>query len=240
MAKGLPYFEFWTSEWLTGDICFEDLETQGLFINICALYWQRNGDLLVSDIERRYNKPNAFNSLTDRIISVSDGLIKIAFLDEQLLARKHKSKVNSENGSKGGRPKTKEIKPNALVSLTEIKPNQKAIEENRREENRIEDNKREENLHPLQKWIKETKPFVSKISSQLSFAECERLVIQFDKTTLQNILENMENYKGVEKKYTSVNLTVRKWIAKDIADKKNLPAGQQADRPDLQKAIYKG
>ena len=52
MAKGLPYFKFTPSEWLTGEICFEDLETQGLFINICAWYWQRDGLLKISDIEK--------------------------------------------------------------------------------------------------------------------------------------------------------------------------------------------
>ena len=50
MAKGLPYFKFTPSEWLTGNICFEPLEVQGLFINICALYWQRDGQLSIEDI----------------------------------------------------------------------------------------------------------------------------------------------------------------------------------------------
>ena len=42
MAKNFPYFKFIASEWMTGDIVFESLSVQGLFINICALYWQRN------------------------------------------------------------------------------------------------------------------------------------------------------------------------------------------------------
>lgn len=127
MAKGLPYFKFTPSEWLTGDICFEDLETQGLFINICAWYWQKDGVLTVSDILKRYNKQTAFNSLSNRFLNIENDLIKIAFLDEQLSERKYQSKVNSLNGSKGGRPKTLIEKPNAFNSLSETKPKENPI-----------------------------------------------------------------------------------------------------------------
>jgi hypothetical protein len=92
MAKGLPYYKFTPSEWLTGDISFEDLETQGLFINICAWYWQRDGVLSIDDINKRYNKPTALHSLSIRFLNVSENMISIAFLDEQLIERKHISK----------------------------------------------------------------------------------------------------------------------------------------------------
>jgi len=127
MAKGLPYFKFTPSEWLTGEICFEDLETQGLFINICAWYWQRDGLLKISDIEKRYNKPTALNSLLNGFLIIENDIIKIAFLDEQLIERNHTSKVNSKNGSLGGRPKTKEEKPTAFDSVSETKPNENPI-----------------------------------------------------------------------------------------------------------------
>jgi hypothetical protein len=143
MAKGLPYFKFTPSEWLTGDICFEDLEVQGLFINICAWYWQRDGNLKISDIEKRYNKPTALNSLYDRFLNVENDTIQIVFLDEQLIDRNHISKTNSFNGSKGGRPKTKEIKPTAFNSLTESKPNENPI---RKEEEKKK--KRKESVIP--------------------------------------------------------------------------------------------
>ena len=82
MAKGLPYFKFTPSEWLTGEICFEDLETQGLFINICAWYWQRDGLLKISDIEKRYNKPTALNSLLNGFLIIENDIIKIIQLKD--------------------------------------------------------------------------------------------------------------------------------------------------------------
>jgi len=148
MAKGLPYFKFTPSEWLTGEICFEDLETQGLFINICAWYWQRDGVLTVLDILKRYNKPTAFDSLSSRFLNIENDTIKIAFLDEQLIERNHTSKVNSENGSKGGRPKTKEEKPTAFISLNETKTNENPI---RKEEE--ENKKQKENIPPIDSFL---------------------------------------------------------------------------------------
>lgn len=135
--KKLPYFKFITSEWLTGDILFEDLETQGLFINICALYWHREGVLSVEDINKRFQKPNAFNSLCSRFISVNENnLISIKFLNEQFIELGHISETNSKNGKKGGRPKgstNKDKKPTALIPLSEpeAKKSNKEIEEDK-------------------------------------------------------------------------------------------------------------
>lgn len=106
MAKNYSWFKFTSSEWLTGDIVFEPLSVQGLFINICAIYWQRDGELSLDDINKRYNNPKEIAKLTDRFFSVKDGFIIIKFLDEQLIEVGRKSQVNSENGKKGGRPKS--------------------------------------------------------------------------------------------------------------------------------------
>jgi len=142
MAKGLPYFKFMPADWLTGNICFESLEAQGLFINVCAWYWQRDGKLTVEDINLRYNKPPALVSLIDRYFSVSDGLISIAFLDEQFIERKHVSKENSKNGKLGGRPKTKATKPNAKRTPTEPKAKKSQLEvELEEKKNNIEERK---------------------------------------------------------------------------------------------------
>jgi hypothetical protein len=105
MAKNFPFFKFIVTEWLTGDIVYESFCVQGLFVNICALYWQRDGKLTIDDINKRYKNPVELAELTDRFFSVNDGYISIQFLDEQLIDANHISKVNSQNGSLGGRPK---------------------------------------------------------------------------------------------------------------------------------------
>lgn len=100
MAKNFPYFKFTVSEWMTGDIVFESLSTQGLFINICALYWQRDGNLSIEDINKRYKNPDELSDLINRFVEVENDIISIKFLDEQLIDANHVSKVNSENGKK--------------------------------------------------------------------------------------------------------------------------------------------
>lgn len=100
MAKNFPYFKFTVSEWMTGDIVFESLSTQGLFINICALYWQRDGNLTIDDINKRYKNPTELLNLINTFVEVENDIISIKFLDEQLIDANHVSKVNSENGKK--------------------------------------------------------------------------------------------------------------------------------------------
>lgn len=150
MAKELPYFKFYTSEWLDGDITIEDLETQGLFINICALYWSKEGEVYIDKLIKRfrYAGEDCFKPLIDEgfIYVNEDGKINISFLDEQMKERVKTSKTNSLNGSKGGRPKKQvksEIKPPALFSESQIKANESNKEERRGEEKR-EEEKRED------------------------------------------------------------------------------------------------
>jgi len=146
MAKGLPYFKFFPTEWITGNIFYETLEVQGLFINICAIYWQRDGKLTIDDINLRFNKPTALISLTDRYFSLLDGFIIINFLNEQLHERSHLSMVNSNNGSKGGRPKAVDSIEEKTDRLTTAKRNESEIKPIRR---RIRIRIKEEDMYSL-------------------------------------------------------------------------------------------
>jgi len=154
MAKDLPYFKFYCSEWSDGDISLEDMQIQGLFVNICSYYWSNEGVLTLSKCKKKFKLVDEkdFNTLIEsKIIKIdSNDNIIINFLNEQLQERDNKSIINKLNGAKGGRPtqnKPKEnqteteTKPNGYFSLTETEPKQKAI----REEEKREDKKRKEN-----------------------------------------------------------------------------------------------
>jgi len=70
-------------------------------------------------------------------------------------------------------------------------------------------------LHPLQLWVKENCPRVSRlIQKQLTNDESEKLLKDFHKDQIKKTLSSMENYKKLN--YVSVNLTLRKWMEKDI------------------------
>lgn len=144
MAKNFHYFKFIATEWLTGDIFFEDYELQGIFITACSIYWHRDGKITFDELQKRI-KSERLAELTDRFLYVKNGNILIKFLDEQLREAFHISVQNSENGKKGGRPKAApalQKKPTALFSESETKAKKSQIEiEIELKENKVEINK---------------------------------------------------------------------------------------------------
>ena len=127
MAKELPYFKFEPAEYLTKDISFCSLSAQGLFINICSYYWQRDCKLTKDQLLRRLNYETELNELImEGIVDLYENNIFIKFLDKQLIEVELKSKTNSFNGSKGGRPKKNPIKSETKAKQNPIKSETKA------------------------------------------------------------------------------------------------------------------
>jgi hypothetical protein len=105
MSKRLPYFQFEPAEWLAGDIMFCTLQAQGLFATIKALYWQKDCDLLLEQAIKRLKNEELFDELiSEKIIKIKSGKIKINFLDEQFEKASNLSNKNAKNGLLGGRP----------------------------------------------------------------------------------------------------------------------------------------
>lgn len=88
-------------------------------------------------------------------------------------------------------------------------------------------------VHALRKWIASDLPHVSKIKTQLTNQNCDDLIEEFGKKLIQNVLEAMENVSGIQKKYTSVNLTVRNWAKKRVDEHPELkPKTKPVEMPD--------
>lgn len=145
MAKELPYFQFEPAEYLTKDISFCSLAAQGLFINICSLYWQRSCALNKTQILRRFSYENEFNELlSEGVIDLDGEDINIKFLDIQMSKVLETSKINSANGAKGGRPKKPiktETKPNVNPNVNPNESETKGIREDkiRKEDIKVDD-----------------------------------------------------------------------------------------------------
>ena len=154
MAKELPYYQFEPAEYLTKDISFLSLTTQGLFINICAYYWQRQCQLTKAQILRRLNYTDELNELIDEgIIELNycdgefkDEEISIKFLDLQYDKATCQSKANAKNGAKGGRTVKAKVKRNESESTSESEAirEEERREEERKEKERIEKDKKKE------------------------------------------------------------------------------------------------
>lgn len=145
MAKELPYFQFEPAEYLTRDVSFCTLSAQGLFINICAYYWQRECSLTKGQLLRRFNNEDELSELIkEGVIDLCDDgdNIIVKFLDEQFEKATKLSKVNSANGSKGGRPKKiNPIESETKPKLNPIESESKGIREDKIREDKIKEKK---------------------------------------------------------------------------------------------------
>ena len=180
MAKDLPYFKFFVSEWNDGDITLEDYEVQGLFINLCSYYWSNECDLLFNKAKKKFKDApeDLWKTLFDNeIIKEVDGRLIIKFLDEQNEERLSKRfiKVKGGKASAETRRLKKEQKVNTIPTEIQQNSNRKSTESQQelnssstetqqevkscstetqllREEKRREEKKREERRLTLNLW----------------------------------------------------------------------------------------
>jgi len=198
MAKELPYFQFEPAEYLTKDISFCSLAAQGLFINICSYYWQRNCQLTKDQVLRRLNHLTELEELIEEgVIDLKDDFIKIKFLDMQKEKVVETSSKNKANGAKGGRPKN--------LNKTQIKPSAKPNESQTkgiREYKIIKDEIKETNIN--------NKSFILNCSNDNQWLEVTAMqnkikidVIKLFLTTFENHLISMAEEKSDLKKFKS-------------------------------------
>lgn len=182
MAKDSPYFKFYVSEYNDGDIQLCSMEAQGLFVNICSLYWSREGQLFLSKAKKLFKvRAKCWQELIEeRAIKIQDDKIVINFLDEQLQDRAKKSALNAKNGVKGGRPKS-ENNPAGFASVSENKANETNKEEKRVEESRVEEKREEES--------RDTLPFLGIDVSVKKLLDDERWIFNIRHLTKNKNLE---------------------------------------------------
>jgi hypothetical protein len=66
--------------------------------------------------------------------------------------------------------------------------------------------------HPLQVYIRDNFPQVSRLKKQMSAEECEKLLTKFTNEQIADTLLAMENFKQLTSKYVSVYLTLNNWL----------------------------
>ena len=127
MPRNTPFFKFDSSSWLGGSIQFTSLECKGLFIDLCALYWESNEPIKLNKKFTLRAKvaqgtlTNLVDTLTDlEVIKETEHGIVIPFLDnlrkerEEWLekcskaGKKSASSKGTSSNKKGERRKKKE------------------------------------------------------------------------------------------------------------------------------------
>ena len=100
MSKELPYFKFHCDQWLGKKITLESFELQGLFINVCAIYWANDCDIKIATLTKRYGDA-ILSLIAEGFIKDKNGVAKINFLDSQWQERYKIHKKNSDSGRAG-------------------------------------------------------------------------------------------------------------------------------------------
>lgn len=127
----LPYFKFFPTEWLLGEISDCELDLQGAFIQTCCFYWRKECEFKLSNLEKKVSKNYIDQLIELEFIEVDKiGNIKIKFLDEQYIERNESHSKLQEAGRKGGlatqrkaklkpsQSKGKVIKENNIIEKT--------------------------------------------------------------------------------------------------------------------------
>lgn len=108
MAKELPFFKFNATQWLTGNIHYEEWDIKGVFADLCAEYWNRDCELTLDDAFKRIKNDKILNFLQQKnYFKLKKNKISISFLDEQFFELNEKHSKLSAAGRKGGLSKAK-------------------------------------------------------------------------------------------------------------------------------------
>ena len=223
MAKDLPYFKFFCSEWSDGDITLETYETQGLFINICAYYWSNECVLELSKLKKRFrNEIEIVDLLLDNnLLKQIDGFIKINFLDEQKFERDQQSKIKSIGGKASAEAKRlAKIQQTVNTSSTESQhvlkscstESQVLREEERREEKKREEKIKEDNNETIANVLKssESSSWLEVIAMQNKKDE------QWVKTKIDEFLIFLLTQMKVHKSKSEFVSHFTNWLPKKI------------------------
>ena len=100
MSKELPFFKFFPSEWIMGNISHENYSMQGLFLTACCHYWHQECNVNESTLSKILSKRDVKKLKVANLIKQEGEQICIDFLDEQYSQLIDLHRVRVSNGRK--------------------------------------------------------------------------------------------------------------------------------------------
>lgn len=209
MAKDLPYFKFFCSEWNDGEITLEDFETQGLFINICSYYWSNECSMTLTKLKKRFR---GHEDLIDDIVNLQlikcqDDQVSINFLDEQLSERSNLSNKNRINAQKRWQKKNEQSENDAIALNSH---SQSDAIKRRKENKRGEENE----IFEIDDYLKNER-LVSAIMKNFDLTQKK-----FD-TLWKDFRLNYVGQKLSEDQFTDASRHFKNWLSKNHTKQTN-------------------
>lgn len=198
MAKDLPYFKFFCSEWSDGDITLESYEAQGVFINVCSYYWSNECKVEHKKLLKKFRGSEEIisNLINENIFKIDEEQnVLISFLDEQQSERNKKSKIKSRGGKASAEARKLKKQQNVNTSSTENEHvlNSCLTEAQVLREEKIREEKRREEKIVLKENPNKFKEVLKKFDES-NFENTERSL----KTNKENIRIKLKEFLEVE------------------------------------------
>ena len=203
MAKD-PAFLFYSNDFLTG-VADLTMEERGQYITLLSLQHQK-GALTTKAI--KIACPNLSEDVLEKFELDDDGNYFNERLRLEAKKRSEHSKKQKERAKKGWEKRKRESHGNATADATAL-----PLEDEN--ENKDEVLIKGKEKHRLIDWISENAPRVNKLKEPLSVEQCDKLINDFDKEYIRELLTSMHNYEPLLKNNRSANLTFRKWSNRD-------------------------
>lgn len=207
MSIKLPYFKFFSGEWLNGDITLEDYELQGLFISVCAYYWHRDCEVTYEQLAKKF-RTNQLADLVPEFIQVDDNeeFVSIEFLDEQFSEFSTRKKKLSEAGRKGAKRKAEKKneamnKPPLSHPLATREDKDKDKDKEEKKKLSIEDRKKSFSEKVFEIGSQHDKKMLEDFISYWSEHGEEDRKMRFEKMTSFSISRRLGTWKRNEQKF---------------------------------------
>lgn len=208
MSRTLPYFKFFTGEWLSGDITLLEYDLQGVFINLCAYYWHRDCEVNYKQAIRKFGADKIVELIDEGLIIVDyeddpEALLTIKFLDEQFDEMKTRKKILSEAGKKGAKRKQEKAMIKPALSLPLATKEEKEKEEEKKKKKKPSINERKID------FLKKVNEFKDEFSGELRKEFWEYWTehgdndtkMRFEKQTSFSIKRRLGTWKRNSKNY---------------------------------------
>jgi len=254
-----PAFQFYAADWLTDPslrMCSH--ETRGVWIDLLCLMFLSDeiGVLMINDHVLDSNgirklsglSPKKFKKTFDELTKF--GILKLddqnRYFSKRMVNDERIRQIRRDVGQLGGNPKLieKKSKGSKLVhDLVNQTDNQNPTPSFSSSFSSSLNNKNnvfiDERKNDLMIYIDENCPNIKKMKTQMNFEQSEKIMTLESFQNICDVLDQMENFKPLVSKYTSVNLTIKNWLKIKSNGKSNHQTtnGNRNSKPNFDDAI---